>query len=319
MSVIYSYPYTDDGNDYILQCQKSWASLGHTIRPFNFRLLLDGVGRKDRVVVLNWIEDWMFAGRRPKPIAFALLLTYLLTARIGARRLIWVRHNILPNVANNAPAYRRAAIRLLGMLANAVVTHRPLPDLKTTFVPHPLYIDRVEDSGSDGPRDIEYLVFGHFRPSKSVDRLLQYWPPSIPLVLAGKSKNAEFASSLSRMMADRGMTVTWDDRLMPVEDLAGYLRRARFVVIVNNWDSVIVSGAFYHALSFGANVIMSDGAFPRFAAEALPFINLFPDESGIEQAISAAAAIPPAAVVRAALDANGIESCARHWQSMLGS
>jgi glycosyltransferase involved in cell wall biosynthesis len=307
--VIYCYPYTDVGNTYINKNVTLWRSLGRAVRSTRELWRDRKLARDRKTIVLNWYEDWMLGGSRPQIVSLTIALAMLGFFWLSSSNIIWVRHNFKPHdLARPRPANRVLAWAL-GKLARTIVTHRPVSGLTSTVVPHSL----VQDGGAlDAQRDIEFLCFGVVRRYKALDVLLQAWPVERPLVILGKSNDAELTAALQAIIAERGLQVRWENRFIPDDELNDALLRTRYVVLAHEDKSMIVSGAFYHAIACGANILIRAGQFADYNAGIHPFVTTFHMEQ-LAQDIQQLRYVAPEQVVAAAQQHYGDDICLQSW------
>lgn len=308
--IIYCYPYTNIGNAYINKNVALWRSLGCTVRAFPGGLWPDRrLPRARKTVVLNWYEDWMLGGTRPQWVSLAFALSLLLLFRVSAANMIWVRHNFKPHEQVRPRWSNRILAWALGRLADTVVTHRPVAQLASTVVPHTLVQDGA-DLGAE--RDIEFLCFGLVRRYKALDVLLQAWPQERALVIMGKSSDVELTASLNAIIAARGLNVRWENRYIPDQELNEALLRTKYVVLAHEDKSMIVSGAFYHAIACGANVLIRAGQFADYNAGLHSFVSTFTMET-LAQDMQRLHYVAPQAVQAEAQRSYGDEVCRLSW------
>jgi hypothetical protein len=131
-------------------------------------------------------------------------------------------------------------------------------------------------------RDIDFLIFGQVKRYKNMDRLLSRWPQAIPLTLVGKAESQELRDELNAIIKNRALAVDWDDRFIPDEELNDLLQRSKFAILPHSEDSMIVSGAFYHAITYGCNLVMADNAFARHMQSRHSFCHREDDSQPLE-------------------------------------
>jgi glycosyltransferase involved in cell wall biosynthesis len=196
-----------------------------------------------------------------------------------------------------------------------VITHRPVPSIGSSVIPHPLVIDPVHEP--QGTRDIEFLWFGMVREYKGLENLLRLWPGDQPLLMLGKSQDPALSARLRGIIATRNLArVVWQDRFIPDEELNALLRRARFVVLAHDDQTIIVSGAFYHAIACGANVIVRDSEFGRFAAGQHGYAHLV-DLADLQASLARLDYVPPARIQHDAARLYGDWACRIAWSGVL--
>jgi hypothetical protein len=313
---IYCYPFTDVGNSYINKNVELWRSMGYVVGACPDALLRDWrVPRARKVIVLNWYEDWMLRARRSPLLSLAWAALLLAVFVVSAKNLVWVRHNHQPHDAKNRSAARSILVFLLARAANTVITHRAVPGIDSRVIPHPLVIDPAH--AATATRDIEFLWFGMVREYKGLENLLRLWPGPKPLLMFGKSADPALSARLRGVIAGRGLAhVAWHDRFIPDDELNLLLRRARFVVLAHDDQTIIVSGAFYHAIACGANVIVRDSDFGRYAAGQHSYAHLV-DLANLEAGLAGLGYVPSAHIQHDATRLYGDGACRAAWAGVL--
>jgi glycosyltransferase involved in cell wall biosynthesis len=263
---IYCYPFTDVGNSYINKNVELWQSMGHVVKSCPDALIRDWrVPRADKTIVLNWYEDWMLRSNRNPMFTLLWALLLLGIFSLSARTIIWVRHNYRPHDSRARTFNQRILAYFLGKAARNVVTLRPVADIHSDVIPHPLVIDLKNQPVIT--RDIDFIWFGMVREYKGLDHLLRSWPHQKSLLMLGQSHDPILSGRLLSIISDRQLDrVAWHNRFIPDDELNQLLLRTKFVVLAHDDQTIIVSGAFYHAIACGANVVVRDSDFGRFVA-----------------------------------------------------
>jgi hypothetical protein len=219
--------------------------------------------RRDTVAILNWFESKVSHSRFPL-LGFLKSVLILFYLKLTCSKVIWVKHNHKPHDAKGSLAKKLTEYieQLMQGVCNPILTHDKVAGLESVVVPHPLYL-RHPISNPEVQRDIEFLIFGQVKRYKNLSALFNIWPASVPLKLVGKSESDSLRQELLGIIKERGLAVSWDDRFIPDEELNALLQRTQFAILPHSEDSMIVSGAFYHSITFGCNVLMADNAFAR--------------------------------------------------------
>lgn len=308
--VIYCYPFIDVGNTYINKNVALWRSLGFVVKSCPKDLWHDiQLPRSSKVIVLNWYEDWMLGGTRPRLISLMLAVALLFFFWLTAANIIWVRHNFKPHDLDKPRLTNFILAFFLGRLAKTIVTHRPVSALRSTVVPHSLVLDMV---AAGKVRDIEFLCFGVVRKYKALDTLLQAWPVECSLVIMGKSSDQELTNRLNGIIAERQLNVRWENRFIPDDELNDALCRTRCVVLAHEDKSMIVSGAFYHAIACGANILIRAGEFADYNAKVHSFVRTF-EMDRLREDIANMEYVAPEDVIKEAKRNYGDEICSQSW------
>lgn len=310
------YPELSVGNRYLSTNAALWRGLGLEVVDDWRPAALLRMRWRDTAVVLNWFEDWLPVGNRVTAALRTLrAVLLLLGCRLAARRLVYVRHNYVPHGPTMSKTGSRLLRRLLVALADDVVTHRPVDDVPGRVVPHCL-VGAESPQRTRRERTIEFVWFGVIARYKALDELLRHWPADRPLLIAGHCQDGALSDEIRRVIAERALRVQWDNRPLADDELDTLLSRSRWVVLSHVDRSMIVSGAFFHAASFGVNVLFRDGEFARWAAARHRFVSTF-DWPTLAQAIGTAHAVDPPAIVDEAQAHYGAAACADAWRRVL--
>jgi beta-1,4-mannosyltransferase len=236
----------------------------------------------------------------------------LLLLRIFCRKVVWVRHNFWPH--DLPRRFLRQSLLMLAMrlFATDIVAHRKLSG-GTTKIPHPLYFELQLPIVV---RDIEYLYFGAIKRYKGLTELVAIWPREYPLIVVGSVDDIQLFKEIIEIVRLRALRVQFHSEYLPESELNAILLRTRYVVLPHRDDAMIVTGAFFHAVSFGANILARDSEFSRSAKETFSFINIYSDIT-IKQTILTSVYLDPEQVVQEVRTQNGLRQCVRAWKQLL--
>lgn len=309
---IYLYPQESGENLYLSMCKKAWQTLGYQVNvmptsPWNFLNSL----RKD-VAVLNWFEDRLGHADN-QTIAFIKACVLVALIRLRFRRVVWVRHNLKPHNEHSVRFYNLLK-RVLDRISDRVVTHRRVNGIDSLAMPHPLYPFDPDWIMSEQNRDIEYLYFGAVKRYKGLASLLQEWPVDKPLYMAGRCDDQQLRDELNGIIEERQLKVLWENKFLEYEELCRLIGRSQYVLIPHVDESMIVSGAFYHAVSGGANVLVADNDFYHEYLAPLPYVNSIGSTmDGAEMPVY----VNPEVIREDAAKKWGIEAVAEAWRHVL--
>lgn len=280
---LYYYPKYDGTNEYLRCCERIWKKCGYSVYPLpRVRSLIKSVRTRRSVVVLNWLED-NIAGNKGGFIKLCELVFIAIIVRINFCKVIWVRHNYKPHLSYSRVFYW-IAIKVLTLISDDVITHRPVSRFKSQYIPHPLYDEYFEISTSKSKRDIGFLLFGAVKPYKKIDILLENWPVNEPLLIAGYCNDQGLEGKIRNIIHSRELKVTWINEFLTYAALCELIKRAQFTVLSHQDESMIVSGAFYHAISYGSNILTIENAFYREYINQYDFVKSF-DYQNLPQVI----------------------------------
>lgn len=247
-------------------------ALGLPVGPITDALLRDWrVPRRAKVSFLNWFEDRLAASPRPL-LEFVRSALVLILLKIRVKHIVWVRHNESPHAGRDMPYLYPILLKLLGRASSATVSFRP-SRLAQYVVPHPGYRSAMQRIMSSGQRKNHFLLFGSVRPNKGYLELLRCWPPGRRLVILGSCADEQLSEQIRAVIRERGLAALWHERFVPDEELNAWLSEARYAIVTHREGTSIVSGTFYHAASFGVNVLVSPGDFLAHLQMYYSFVN----------------------------------------------
>ncbi|MDO6838790.1 hypothetical protein Q4602_04885 [Paraglaciecola chathamensis] len=269
-------------------------------------------GRRADVLILNWLEDYPclkkgFLGEAQETLRVIL---GMLIASLYYRKIIWVRHNYKPHLTHSKFCYSVlcGAIRLFSA---QTVTHRSVREFSSQVIPHPLY--KKTDANTVAPFD--YFIFGNVKPYKNIPMILRNWAPGKELKIIGKCKEEALSNEINRLIKSGLPKVSYENRFLDVEELNGLLSSVTFVILGHEEDSMIVSGTFYHAISFGANVILKDSEYGRSVKEEFPLVHLVANFR--DEALSALTPFPREDIIALANRTYADSVILQQWHNLL--
>ncbi|WP_158769012.1 hypothetical protein [Paraglaciecola sp. L1A13] len=234
-------------------------------------------GKRSDVLILNWLEDYpclkkgfLAEARETLRVILGMVIAY-----IYYRKIIWVRHNYKPHLAHSKFCYR-ILCGAISFFSDNIVTHRRVHEFDSQVIFHPLY--KKTEVNTIAPFDC--LIFGNIKPYKNVPMILQDWDPKRELKIIGKCKSADLNNEITTLIKGRLPKVIYENRFMEVEELNGFLSSVTFVILAHEEASMIVSGTFYHAISYGANVVLKDSEYGRSIKSEFPLVHLVKNFEG---------------------------------------
>ncbi|MBW8190573.1 hypothetical protein K0504_05945 [Neiella marina] len=309
---IYLFPFASDRNDYVQLNKRAWSQMGYDVHPIS---ALRPASRQHSVAVLNWFEDQWTTSKKSRFLSWFIHVAKLLLIRLGARKVIWVRHNVVTHSNLTGPVYpwmNKTMMRLMNWCSDERVSHRTFPEF--SYVPHPIY--DAAQACSSKERDIEFLYFGVVSHYKGLIELLSSWPAQRKLVMLGKSTEQQLTDDIQDVIRTRQLTVEWRNEFVPDADLADAISRSRYVIIPHQDGRMIVSGAFYHAIALGANVLVKKSAFSDWLVGEHGFVTQYQDE----QLASVMASLDYVGAEKVMHEANqcyGTNALSESWQRVL--
>ncbi len=218
--------------------------------------------KKYDVAVINWLENNL-RSEGNKLFVFGVLkfFVYILFFRLAARKTVYVRHNIYPH--DIPPQQTETARKIIAFgerLFHKKVSHSGhLVDAGYFYVPHPLYQTQSETMAKAQQLQDYYLVFGRVARYKQIHTLIENWPQNEKLLIAGPASDSAYVEELKA--SAQGLDIEFDIRFLPSEDVDAIMHNARAIILSHAGEEMIVSGSFFHAISYGLPVIATDQAF----------------------------------------------------------
>ncbi|WP_297532760.1 MULTISPECIES: hypothetical protein [Thalassolituus] len=257
-SRLYYYPKGDGSNDYLNSCRRIWSYCGFESKPLGgFRENFFNIRNREELLILNWFEDRIGGSKRPY-MALLKSILLMIVLRLRFRKIVWVRHNYYPH-SKFKIKHHILLVRLLRRISDVALVHRHGLSKDFRYASHPLYSsESVQTKNRD--RDIDFLYFGAVKGYKGLVELLEDWPVEKSLCMLGRSDDLSLTKHIGEVINKRKLDVTWQNSFIEYDQLCHYIARSKYVVLPHNPNTMIVTGAFYHAISFGASVLMRRGA-----------------------------------------------------------
>lgn len=285
MKTIFCYPFHLKNNRYIDIHKSLWSELGYKVTSLKGLTFFTLINRNNNYAIFNWLEDSVIrANGKSRLITFVYKVVLLFTAKLFCKHVIWVRHNIKPHsLKGEKPLYLNLFEKIYLFISDCVVTHADIEckHKHHYVVPHPLYSEGFEfkTAGLNDDPTIDFIFFGAVTKYKNLDVLLKMWPSNKKLVIAGACKDEVLKNDLEEIIMRRNLMVDWLDRFIQDDELNNLLKNSRVVLIPHSSGSMIVSGSFYHAVSYGCEVIMSNNAFYDYLNKFFPYVHVVNDAS----------------------------------------
>lgn len=238
-----------------------------------------------------------------------LLCVDLLLAKLLGVQLVWTVHNKY----HHERKYYRTEWCLNILVANIVddisVKCHTAKDIvadiyrvrtasKITAIPDGNYIEAYPNSITqsearerlDVNSECVFLFFGHIRPYKGVDRLIEKFKElpndDVSLLVAGKPINREIRERISMGAAeDDRITATLE--MIPEEEVQYYMNAADFFVLP--YRDILNSGSVHLGLSFGKPIIAPKlGCIPDTVSPDSGLLYEPDDEEGLRKTLEVA-------------------------------
>ncbi len=282
---LYVYPVELPGNDYLENNKKIWISMGYEIKSWKdiFAKLLRPSRWKKDILILNFFENMPLYN--PKFLKFIIALVFLIIARLTTRKIVWIRHNFKPH-EGLSNVYYKILLKVLDKISSTKIAHRNVPQLKIDkIVQHPLYDFDISINNRDnvGENPV-FMYFGVIKEYKGIPELVSKWPENVSLNLYGKCCDAALIKRILALLG-HNKQITWRNEFLARDELNDLIANADYVVIPHIDNSMIVSGAIFHAMSLGTNLLIKDSSFAQWCVSKYPFIKTY-DSDNIVDVIS---------------------------------
>lgn len=283
------------GNTYCARIDEILGRLGHVTVAAARPGVLRWWRARPGCVWLNTPERYALRAaygkaRRLSPRRLLVLLITLGLMRLRGAVVVYVEHNRA--VHDAGPVLTRISRRVIATvksLAQVRITHLPPSgepsDSGACYVPHPLYrlgsAVAVPPAFSAAPRCV---IFGRIMLYKHLEDTLRWWPPGIPLVVAGECSSDAYLEQLRRLAA--GKPIEFRVGRLEPEALDRLLASHDIVVVPHGESSNVVSGTFYHAISAGCLVLGRSAEYLRnLSASGFAHLEVYDSATDLAQAI----------------------------------
>ncbi len=310
---VYYYPFALKANRYCDLQRGILAGLGARVQPIG-AVFGDVLRRKRGTAVVSFLEDRVAYHHSRRTLTLVQNVALLAGLRLACRQVIWIRHNYWPHELSRTSRHERIMLACMKGFSTKVVTHREVPGIVSRILPHPLYF---EGTLRDDRRDIQFLFFGKIVRYKGLETLLASWPAREKLVIAGPAPDQGYLHEIEQLVRSRGLLVEMRVGFLSDLELDDLLMRSRFVLHTHQDDTAIVSGTFYHAASFGANILAVRAYCSEYYSRTFSFVTLY-DSAKLPSALANLKYVDPDVVTKELRAVNGTEPCRDAWQRILG-
>ncbi|EMC7915979.1 hypothetical protein VLI49_001502 [Enterobacter kobei] len=279
---LYVYPVELPGNDYLENNKKIWMSMGYEIKGWKeiFSKIIRPSRWKKDILILNFFENMPLY--KPKFLKFIVALIFLFIARLTTRKIVWIRHNFNPH-EGYSNVYYKILLKALEGISSTKIAHRHVPQLKIDrIVQHPLYnFDTIAVDGNWVTESPVFMYFGVIKEYKGIPELVSKWPENVSLNLYGKCTDAALINKISAIL-ENNKQITWHNEFLVRDKLDDLIAKADYIVIPHIDNSMIVSGAIFHAMSLGTNLLIKDSSFAQWCVSKYPFIKTYNSENIVD-------------------------------------
>ena len=316
---VFIYP-SKSNNRFMQLLRQTLLVITGSVKPFSQLPRVQHLAsRSQNVAMYNWIEDTPYGEQFNEFAAFLSFLkcvSIILIVPLFSANRVWIRHNLRPHNDTRSLAYFKVISSLLKLTCQKTVVLEAyaIGDNTQYFQAlHPLVKVAENTSLSDTKRDIQYGFYGHIKPYKNLHTLLSDWPLDCPLVIKGKCSNAEYQEKLLNIISTRGLQVDYQNCFLSDEQYNALLANTQVVILPHMNKRLIASGMFYHAISYGCNVLVGDSELGRCKASEHSFAHLL----GNFNDIGKLDLLAPNAVLQQASNSYSDERVQASWRKIL--
>lgn len=277
------YPAPDGANEYTSNMVNSFetaagenVAFSPNIKQIVLKPLQTFGFKKYDVAVINWLENNLRSSKNKLFVVGVLkFFVYILFFKLIAKKTVYVRHNVYPhNMPSKHAAMTKKIVDFAETLFDRKVAHSGhLIKAGYHYIPHPLYHTNNEFSQiKQEEAQSYYLIFGRVERYKRIHTLIEHWPHTEKLVIAGPASDNDYMNELVSKAAQRN--IEFDIRFIPNQVVDALMANAKAVILSHAGDEMIVSGSFFHAISYGVPVIASSQPFLNWLNHDVGFSGL---------------------------------------------
>lgn len=307
-------PYSVTNNEYITIHKKLFLKMGYTTSNINLNNIFS---RKNNTFICNWLEDYLRGGGINLLINALKFCIVCLYGKLAAKKFIWVRHNLKPhNDFRNDYVYNMG-LYILHKIADVVVYHGQYKINESyRYIPHPLYMEEQLDSQIQ--KSIDFAFYGKIARYKGLVDLLNNWPVHLKLFIRGSCDDLKLQQEISKVISERGLEQVVNLKYGYIEhdELNTMMYHTKYLILPHDDKSMIVSGAFYHGISYGANIIAKESSFSKSMAKRYPFCTTY-DNDNLQNILSSLQYIDPQEVKKMGIEDFGENICKKEWGKIL--
>ncbi|MBQ4828186.1 hypothetical protein J8L84_02690 [Alteromonas sp. MMG017] len=280
MKKIFFEPITHS-NQFIEINKNILEKIGYKPVKFSLKSIISNL--KNRTpLVLNWVEDQPYRKDIGKLKAFLITVKFLVLiglSPIFSSKRVWIKHNFKPHNSVGSLFYYNIICFFLKFFQFEKVYLESY--LGGSSIIHPLYladeklsskVSVVQNTSKNKAKKV--LFFGAVKKYKGLHTLLEEWPPEIELIIRGKCVDLSYASELMEIIIRRKLNATWVNGFVSDSELENLLECTDFIILPHEDESMISSGTFYHAISYGCNVLTKQSRFALAKSERHNFVNV---------------------------------------------
>lgn len=295
MRKFYISPFTNETNEYIEIQKKILRQSSDAVQQLSIRKLFSkeiiSLFDKQNTLVFHWVENRCFK-KKGSQVSFDLKgwtewLLFFLLVRLTRANTVYFIHNHA--VHDSSERIKKLSSRIIQAFANACktrVVHDPsaTETYNAVYLPHPLYIQRVEPSNESTTRKQEgqqfvFGLIGAIRPYKNIDIVLKVWPKDAILVVRGAGP-IDFVKYLIATTEDRKISnhVSIENKFLSKFEFSKLLSEIDALILPHKADSMLVSGAFFEAIGKTKYIIARRTPFMEWASKNCASIICFDND-----------------------------------------
>ncbi|MBT3136280.1 hypothetical protein KL866_14470 [Alteromonas sp. ALT199] len=323
-NIIYISPY-ENQNEFIEILKKIFSNMGYHVKDMEILTSVKSNAKTGEIAVINWLEDSPCYEKNflKSVITFGRAVKKAILLKKRTKKVFWIKHNYRPHDRNLGQLFSQILTWLFTRLDFHVLV------LESTFdgdlILHPLYMadERAleiskEFSLSKNRKADKVLFFGAIKQYKNLHVALNTWPQNLPLLIAGKCNDNAYFDKLVKIVNDRKLNVTLKNIFLTKEDLEALLLEYSYILMPHQDKTIISSGTFYHAISFGCKIITLPSSFSKHKAAQHKFVLVNEDFTNLGTEIELNK-ISRSEVIRDAVEKYGRVECMKVWEKKFDS
>lgn len=280
--------------------------------------------RKENTVVLNWVEDQMYRSGINKfhaVLLFAWFVGITLLAKLMSSNIVWLRHNYRPHNVTKTMFMHTLMCKWLMFISTKQACLESYYGELT--LPHPLYLTdeqinlHICESALPAHLPRKFAFVGAIKAYKGIHKVLSSWPTNQPMLIAGACDDIAYAQRLEAIIEERGLEVECRYGYLSDHALEGILKSYDFIVLAHEDNRMISSGTFYHAITFGCNLLCLPSKFTLAKAAEHDFVHVLTPSEFTPDNIERLPLIPRKQVMQEALLHYSREKIRNAWRALL--
>jgi len=319
---IFLEPY-EYSNQFIDELKLTFIALGYKVEPFKSIEQYASVPKSSKIAVINWLEDQPSYNQSHFQawLDFLRVIKKALLIKLKMNRVIWIQHNFRPHNREYGQTTFHFTQTMFSFLKfKKLVMERSAVGDNIT---HPLYLsdkqnDRLQTQlksfECEGQHDV--LFFGAIKKYKNLHEILQYWPVDLTLRVIGSAESQDYVNQLREIVARRALSVVIENRFIESEELDNLLKSYKWVLVPHANNTMVASGSFYHAISYGCNAICNASEFGLLKSKQHEFVQVI-DQQTFSNGFLEKHFVPKHQVLAQVLEHYGEQVRLAQWDKVL--